>query len=77
MKQKMIVFVSLGNTVVLSHLQSCTRFRKEGRRATGALQGAEWLSVKRHLLATFWLAEEEIVEDMNCGGLWKRQMEDD
>lgn len=46
MKQKMVVFVSLGNTVVLSHLQSCTRFRKEGRRATGALRGAVAVSEK-------------------------------
>lgn len=42
----------------------------------GGHKGTEWLSVKRHLMETFWLAEV-IVEDMNCGGLWKRQMEDD
>lgn len=50
--------------------------QKGGQKGTGVLQGTEWLSVKRHLMATFWLAEV-IVEDMNCGGLWKRQMEDD
>jgi len=71
MKQKMIITVSLGNTAVLPHLWYCTRFKRNTelevmqRRADSVLHGMEWLSVKRHLMTTFWLAEEVIEEDMN------------
>lgn len=65
MKQKM-----MGNTVVLPHLQYCTHLKKNTklevmqRRANRVLHGMEWLSVKRHLMTIFWLAEV-IEEDMN------------
>ena len=71
MKQEMITVVSLGNTIVLPHLQYCTRFKKNTeleimqRRANRVLHSMEWLSVKKHLMTTFWLAEEVIEEDMN------------
>lgn len=65
MKQKMMIIMSLGNTVVLPHLQYCTHLKNTElevmqRRANRM----EWLSAKRHLMTIFWLAEV-IEEDMN------------
>lgn len=71
MKWKMITITSVGNTVVLPHLPCCTHFKRNTeleimqRRTNRVLHSMEWLSVKRHLMTTFWLAEEVIEEDMN------------
>lgn len=64
MKQKMIIFISLGNTIAVPHLQYCAHLKENTelevmqRRDNGVLHSMEWLSVKRHLRTTFWLQKK-------------------
>lgn len=50
-------------SAVLHSLQEEHRTRNNAEKGQ---QGTDWLSVKRHLMTTFWLAEEAIEEDMNA-----------